>query len=267
MGRPKGSKNRSTIAREREQMEELKNPTGQSGPKGEPDPEALKAIEAANRLPEGAVVVEEAEAQPKEEPKALPANGDLAALLKLMTQPDVAAAVVAAASQSPQGRAMLGIPADRAQASGEGRMDYKRPALRVMGGVEVEHDPSFQPHPPGYIKMYVRADGALTDYPGPHYELRKTTVARKDDQGRQIVVNGEAAYEERAVKALIDPGAAQDSAGRPIKSEVYKKWLDLWYECRGRRMGSNVVSEPSATTTTGAPAVALTADESPIVRA
>jgi len=265
MGRPKGSKNRSTI--EREQMEEQKNLSGQSGPAGVPDPEAVKAIEAANRLPEGAVVVEEAKVQSEAMPPATPVNGDLAALLKLITQPDVAAAVVAAASQSPQGRAMLGIPADRAQASGEGRMDYKRPTLRVMGGVEVEHDPSFQPHPPGYIKMYVRADGALTDYPGPHYELRKTTVAKKDDQGRQIVVNGEAAYEERMVKALIDPGAAQDSAGRPVKSEVYKKWLDLWYECRGRRMGSNVVSEPSATTATGAPTLAFTADEAPIVRA
>ena len=266
MPRPKGSRNRATIERERKQMEEKKNLTGQSGAPGEPDPDALKAVEEANRVPENAPV---AEVAPPEIP---PVNGsavpvDLAGLMQLLTRPEVASAVVAAASQTAQGKQLLGIPADRAMPSGEGRMNYKRPELRVMGGLEVTHPETWQPNPPGYIKKYVRADGTMTDYGEPHYELRKTTVAKKDAEGRQIVnESGEAVYEEKAVQALIDPGAALDSAGRPLKTDAYKRWLDLWYECKGRRMDGSVSDRPTMQGDDGTPAVQFDANEAPLVK-
>ena len=261
MPRPKGSRNRATI--ERIKMEEQKNLTGQSGPKGEPDPEAIKAIEEANRVPEGA---------PEVPVEAEPINGaaaptNMADLLKLLTQPEVASAVVAAASQTAAGKQLLGIPADRALPSGEGEMNYRRPELRVMGGVEVSHPKGWQPDPPGYITKFMRADGTMTNYKAPHYELRKTTVAKKDEGGRPIVNEaGEAVYEEKAVQALIDPGPAMDANGNPVKTEAYKKFLDLWLENKGRRMDGSVSNAPTLQAADGSPAVRFDAYEAPVVR-
>lgn len=116
------------------------------------------------------------------------------AILEALRDPDVALQVVRAASQTAEGRSLLNIPAGKGPPSGEYHRDYHaEPALRVFGGVEVEHAAGFVPLPPNWVPRYVAADGGTTDDP-----------------------------------AL----ATVDAKGKQVKTADYKHWLDLRQEGR-----------------------------------
>lgn len=85
-------------------------------------------------------------------------------------------------------RDMFGLTAGKARPRGDYQRDYaSEPALRVYGGVEVAHPAGFVPKPPGWLPMYQAEEGGTTDDP---------------------------------------KRAERDAAGKPIKTEEYKLWLD-----------------------------------------
>ena len=110
--------------------------------------------------------------------------------------------IKATASQDPGLRKILNLPADSVPPSGHYQRNYRgEPALRVYGGVEVEHEPGFEPLPPGYLTKFVAED---------------TEIGKTDDPKL----------------------AALDAAGKPVKTEEYKSHLDA--KANGKRLGGNV---------------------------
>jgi hypothetical protein len=120
--------------------------------------------------------------------------------------PTLGTAMVKAASQTAEGRALLDLPAGRGEPLGEYRRNYRgEAALRVHGGVEVEHQAGFVPLPPSWITMYEGAEGSTTD----DIEL-----------------------------------AARDADGSPMKTLEYRHWIDLQME--GRHLEGDVRSDMAA---------------------
>tara|TARA_R100000808_G_scaffold7522_1_gene22040 strand:+ start:12152 stop:12823 length:672 start_codon:yes stop_codon:yes gene_type:complete len=168
---------------------------------GEPDPDAVKKIEAINeeqsKLKPLVDIAPELQAPVPTAPAAI----NKEALIAALKDPDIVRQVVHTASQSPDLRKMLDLESAAVPPSGDYTRNYSaEPALRVHGGVEVAHQKGFEPLPPSYIPKFVAADG-VTTCPDPE-------------------------------KALKGPD------GRPVKTEHYKHWLDL--KSQGKKMDTNV---------------------------
>ena len=119
-----------------------------------------------------------------------------------LRDPELAREFVATASQDPGLRKILNLPADSVPPSGHYERNYHaEPALRVYGGVEVEHEKGFETLPAGYLTKFVAEDAEIgkTD----NLELAKL-----------------------------------DAAGKPVKTEEYKQFLDQ--KNLGKRLGGNV---------------------------
>jgi len=200
------------------------------------------------------------------EPPEAVQNDQKAQLLALLkSDPDIAAALVRTAASTPEGRELLSIPVGKGDPTGEYRRDYRAPELRVHGGTEVEHPASFTPLPPSYIKPFLRADGTETVYADPYVERQKKSVPLRDDNGK-IVVNEEGTqiHTEQWVDVVVDPGAAKDASGRPIKTRAYRMWLDA--KMAGQRLDSEVTSQIAAGhfAADGGPVVSYTQDGAPV---
>jgi len=261
MARPKGSRNQATV--DREAAERIAGV-----PMGEPDQAALSAIEAANRAPAEAEVVDAEEPAPIETIEPTPAVQDdfKAQLRAAFKDPSIAMAAIESVSTTPEGRALLNLQPGQGLASGEQRVDYHRKDNQVMGGVEVEHPPTFQRLPPSQIAPYVDADGKPTHYPDPFIQPKVVSVPMKGEDGEFVVdEQGRQIWREETQMVLIDKGAAKDDQGRPVKSEEYKRWLDATHN--GGRFDDDPAAASTAPapqqTTSGAPAIVM-ADGAPV---
>lgn len=132
----------------------------------------------------------------------------------------------------------LGQIPKRATPDGTWKRNYRaEEALKVHGGVEVEHPPGFEPLPPSTIPRYVATDGGTTDHADPVYQL----IYKYDDTG-QPVVDDEGNHLH--TKKLIAHGAKKDENGKPVKTEEYKTWM--FVRLRGDRLDGNVMSDIAA---------------------
>ena len=140
---------------------------------------------------------------PKPKAKAKAAAPDIKEQIReALRDPELAREFVSTASQDPGLRKILNLPADSVPPSGHYERNYHaEPALKVYGGVEVEHEKGFETLPPGYLTKFVAEDA----------EIGKT------DQ--------------------LDL-AKLDAAGKPVKTEEYKQFLDA--ANLGKRLGGNV---------------------------
>jgi len=238
------------------------NKMGQSGTPGEPDPGAMAAVAAANAVPDGAEVVGEeqfVEVLPVESPAT---EGELKEqLLRLAkTDPAFAKQLVEASG--------IVVPAGQGAPSGVYSRNYRQERqLAVLGGVEVEHPPEFEPKPPAFIKMFLRADGTETDHAGPLIETRKRPVQLIVDGKPAQSIEGFPVMTDELVEVVVDKGAAIGPDGRPVKTDLYKRFLDAKMDF-GARLDSDVVSGEIAAkvqAADGSAAVSLNTDGEPAV--
>jgi len=161
------------------------------------------------------VVVEDSD--PEEAAQAAPDTAIKDEVLRLLQDPDIANRAVQTALATPEGRKALNVPLGVGEPVGEYRRNYQgEEHLRVHGGVEVAHGPSFVPLPPSYVTKYEAKNGRQTDYePG-----------------------GADAVQMGALEPLLDDG------GRPIKTEMYRFFLDQ--QVKGERLDGNVRSDMAA---------------------
>ena len=182
-------------------------------PKGEPDAAAVEVLEAVQDSSVLKPLVDVAPAPRKKAPGAKaraigeefhpndPAFKE-AVRQAIKEDPSIARAVADVFGQDPHLRKMLNIPAGAVAPSGEHQRDYRsEPALRVYGGVEVEHGPDMVPNPPSYLTKYIAAE---------------EDVGKTDDLEL----------------------AQLDTDGKPVKTEEYKYWLDV--RAAGKRLDGNV---------------------------
>jgi len=121
--------------------------------------------------------------------------------------------------------------------------------LRVMGGLEVENPPGWEPFPPSGIPRYVAVGGGTTD----HIEAPLKTFPKFDAVGNPLLGDdGMPVYTE----VPIAKAAEKDADGKPVKTEEYKLWLHM--RAKGKRLGSDVMSDIAAGK--GLPAGAVIAD-------
>jgi hypothetical protein len=200
MGRPKGSKNRTTIEREEMATE--------------------NAPEITEDEPDLSFLADPDEPAPQAAQKAITG--------------DEALEMLRAAAQTPEGRKILGLAAGEAGSAGVYRRNYKRDVnLQVTGGLEVEHAPDFRPKPPSYVTMYVGANGGETNYEEPYYLREKKAVPKRDANGKIVVMeDGTQVFEDQFVEIMVDPGAEKDAKGEPVLTEQYKLFLDRKLEGR-----------------------------------
>jgi|15BtaG_2_1085339.scaffolds.fasta_scaffold01181_8 hypothetical protein len=121
-----------------------------------------------------------------------------------------------------------------------GKWDYhykNQPHLRVFGGLEVDHQPGFMPHPPSGIPMYEAVGGGTTD----HLEAPVKKYMKMDGMGNpQLGEDGQAQHTE----VPVAKAATRDANGDPILTHEYKVWLHL--KARGKRLDSNAMSDIAA---------------------
>jgi len=195
------------LAKKTSQYDAMGQPHGTS--KGEPDAAAVEALENAQEASTLKPLIDVAPAPRKKASKAHAAAADHtdpafkeAVRQAIKEDPAIARAVADVFGQDPHLREMLNIPAGAVAPSGEHTRDYKsEAALRVYGGVEVEHGPEVVHNPPSYITKFLAADeeGGKTD----NLEL-----------------------------------AQLDADGKPVKTEEYKYFLDM--RAAGKRIDGNV---------------------------
>lgn len=199
------------LAKKTSQYDDMGQPHGT--PKGEPDAAAVEALENAQEASTLKPLIDVAPAPRKKASGAKaravgeefhpndPAFKE-AVRQAIKEDPSIARAVADVFGQDPHLREMLNIPAGAVAPSGEHKRDYQsEPALRVYGGVEVEHGPEVVANPPSYITKFLAADeeGGKTD----NLEL-----------------------------------AQLDADGKPVKTEEYKYFLDM--RAAGKRIDGNV---------------------------
>jgi len=155
--------------------------------KGEPDPAALEAV-GGELEPLVPVAPSIEEATPAE---AVAPTGLVASIVaELQADPSQAEGLAKVLAQDPNARALLqqGQASPNAPSGHYHRNYAGEAALRVMGGVEIAHDPGFEPLPPSYMSMYLGEDETKTS----------------------------------------DPNLAVKGAdGKPLKTDEYKHFLDL----------------------------------------
>ena len=129
--------------------------------KGEPDAEALKIIEETN-------AEDVSELEPLiDVQEAVEAEAKPSLLEQILSEakddPDAKKRLVELLSTAPNAEKVLGITAGKRVPSGTYNRNYRgEEALRVYGGVEVEHPPGFEPKPPGWLPMYNAIQGGTT---------------------------------------------------------------------------------------------------------
>ena len=158
-----------------------------------------------------------------------------AAILGLLKDPEVAKGLLDTVLQTPEGREQLNIPLDQGRPMGIYRRNYDNEThLRVHGGIEVRHGEDFEPRPPSNVPMYISESGGTTDHVESRYENMKDVSGRivLEDDGRT------------PRKEMVAEGAKLDAAGRPIKTEGYKAWIDS--KMTGRRLDSGVRADIAA---------------------
>lgn len=112
-------------------------------------------------------------------PEPTPSNGLISQLLsEMQANPAGRKAVFEELAKDPTIRKQMGLKAGQGQPQGDYRRNYAaEPALRVFGGVEVAHEPGFEPLPPSFIQRYVADAGGKTDDPA---------LATWDETGKPI---------------------------------------------------------------------------------
>ncbi len=180
-----------------------------------------------------------------------------AEIIKVLTgNPNIATALLRAAAQTQEGRALLNTTPAKPLRPYAWR-DYDAEELKVHGGTEVRHPNDFVPLPPAAIKMYLLSDGnggiemdgngnpRRTIYAEPHVEQRRKPIPMRDENGK-IIVNeeGNQIYTEEVVDVVVDQGAAKGADGKPIKSPEYEMWIEARRD--GGRLGSEVQSKIAA---------------------
>ena len=156
--------------------------------KSEPDMDAVAQIEASNsdtgELEPLIDVSEAVEASPEPSKESL-----LNQILdEVQNDPQAKERLVDLMASSPNAAKVLGVKPGAGAPLGDYKRDYHaEPALRVYGGVEVAHEPGFEPAPPSWLPMYESKHGGTTSTKGD---------------------------------------AAVDVQGNYIKTEKYKLWLD-----------------------------------------
>ena len=195
----------------KEQFDAMGQPIGTE--QGDPDPAAAKAIETAQEQSSLKPLVEPPPSRKKaakssKKPMAEEAREALVEALKdpdilrEVVTPDFVQQVVNTASQDAGLRKVLDLPTGAVPPSGEHQRNYQaEPALRVYGGVEVEHGPDFVRLPPSYITKFMAEDP----------EVGKTDLEHL---------------------------AAKEANGKPVKTQEYKHFLDV--RARGERLDGKV---------------------------
>ena len=170
-------------------FDSMGQPVGQK--KGEPDSKAQELVEAAN-----AKAIDEGDLQPLVDVKPARKKKKPSAPGRLIDQilneakddPTAKSRLVDLLAAAPNAAEVLGITAGKGAPKGEYNRNYRQEeALRVYGGVEIEHDPGWVPLPPSWIPMYIAPDG-------------KTTSNKEE--------------------------AMLDEKEFPVKTQEYKLWLD-----------------------------------------
>jgi hypothetical protein len=155
--------------------------------KGELNPDAVAQIDTSNDAGglEPLIDVSETETAPPEPSKESLLNQILD---EVQNDPQAKERLVNLMASSPNAAKVLGVQPGQAPPSGDYNRNYHaEPALRVYGGVEVAHEPGWEPHPPSWLPMWQSKDGGKTS---------------------------------------LQEQAAVDVDGNNIKTEEYKLWLD-----------------------------------------
>ena len=135
-------------------------------PRGEPDAAAVEAVESAQGLKPLVEPAPTRKRKPKADktmdPSVQEAMVELLQdpdILKQVVTPEMVARIIDTASQTPGQREALNLSRDVVLPSEDYSRNYQaEPALRVYGGVEVEHGPEFRQLAPSYVTMYVAED-------------------------------------------------------------------------------------------------------------
>jgi len=152
----------------------------------DPDADALKIVEEAN-------AEEVSELEPLiDVQEAVEAEAKPSLLEQILDEakddPNAKKRLVELLSTAPNAKQVLGVEAGQGVPDGTYKRNYRgEEALRVYGGVEVEHPPGFEPSPPSWLPMYYSKNGGTT-------YLKDKAVKNED--------------------------------GTPQKTEEYKTWLD-----------------------------------------
>ena len=159
-------------------------------PRGEPDAAATEAVEDAQRLKPLVEPAPTRKRKPKADktidPSVQEAMVELLQdpdILKQVVTPEMVARIIDTASQTPGQRKALNLSTDVVMPSEDYSRNYQaEPALRVYGGVEVEHDQDFRANPPSYVTMYVAEDEAVG-------KCDQVDQAKKDPDGKPILTD------------------------------------------------------------------------------
>ena len=159
-------------------------------PRGEPDAAAIETVEDAQRLKPLVEPAPTRKRKPKADktidPSVQAAKVELLQdpdILKQVVTPEMVARIIDTASQTPGQRKALNLSTDVVMPSEDYSRNYQaEPALRVYGGVEVEHDPDFRANPPSYVTKFVAEDEMLG-------KCDQEDLARKGPDGKPILTD------------------------------------------------------------------------------
>ena len=159
-------------------------------PRGEPDAAAIEAVESAQGLKPLVEPAPTRKRKPKADktidPSVQAAMVELLQdpdILKQVVTPEMVARIIDTASQTPGQRKALNLSTDVVMPSEDYSRNYQaEPALRVYGGVEVEHDPDFRANPPSYVTKFVAEDEMLG-------KCDQEDLARKGPDGKPILTD------------------------------------------------------------------------------
>ena len=159
-------------------------------PRGEPDAAAIEAVESAQGLKPLVEPAPTRKRKPKADktmdPSVQEAMVELLQdpdILKQVVTPEMVARIIDTASQTPGQRKALNLSTDVVMPSEDYSRNYQaEPALRVYGGVEVEHDQDFRANPPSYVTKFVAEDEMLG-------KCDQEDLAKKGPDGKPILTD------------------------------------------------------------------------------
>ena len=158
--------------------------------KGEPDQEALDLIKSANEADEGSELEPLIDVSKAVKAEAKSSSPSLLEQIldEAKDDPDAKKRLVDLLSSAPNAQEVLGVETGKGVPSGVYNRNYREEeAMRVYGGVEVDHPPGWEPMAPSWLPMYHAVDGGTT---------------------------------------YLEDKAAKNEDGTLKKTEEYKTWLD-----------------------------------------